>query len=242
MSNEQQTAATSAPASATAAPAPASTAAPAATQAPAASPAPVAAPAAAAPMLMDDPKPVVAADPAASTNANPDDKAAGASEPADKPVGAPEAYADFKTADGEVLKAGVLDDFKALAKAKNLSQDDAQALAEMGAKVAQETRDTYAASITEAQAKWASDSRADKEFGGDKLPQNMAIAKQAMDTFGSPELVELLRSSGLGNHPEFIRLFYRTGLAISQDKLVQGGKAPAEQKSVAQRLYPNMNP
>lgn len=234
MDNATQTAATSAPTS-TAASAPAGTTAPVTTSAPATPPAATTA----APMLMDSSTPPAAA-PAATEVTPP----AEGDKPADgaEVTGAPEAYAEFKTADGEVMNAGVLEDFKAFAKAKNLSQEDAQAFAEMGSKVAQEQRDAYTAQITEAQAKWANDSRADKEFGGDKLGENMAIAKQAMDTFGSPELVDLLRTSGLGNHPEFIRLFYRTGLAISQDKLVRGGNAPSTAQTVAQRLYPGMNP
>ena len=90
---------------------------------------------------------------------------------------------------------------------------------------------------------WAASAKTDKEFGGDKLAENLGIAKQARDQFATPELRKLLETSPLGNNPEVIRLFYRIGKAISSDTYVPGGKA-APSASTAQRLYgaSKMNP
>jgi len=91
---------------------------------------------------------------------------------------------------------------------------------------------------------WVTSSTADKEFGGDKLHENLATAKKARDAFGTPELTTLLNKTGLGNHPEVIRVFYRAGLAISEDRLVVGNKGNQPKQGDARRLYAasNMNP
>ena len=63
-----------------------------------------------------------------------------------------------------------------------------------------------------------------------------------LDAFATPEFRQLLEQTGMGNHPEVIRTFYRAGKAISEDGLVSGSapKAPRDARS----LFPasNMNP
>jgi hypothetical protein len=92
--------------------------------------------------------------------------------------------------------------------------------------------------IQEAQATWMKQARADQEYGGDKLHENLASAKKALDTFGSPEFKSLLKESGLGNHPELIRAFVRVGKAISEDRLISGTVNPTA-KADARIFYPN---
>lgn len=154
-----------------------------------------------------------------------------------KPQGAPEKY-DFKPQEGQSFDDGVIGAFSEVAKELNLPQDAAQKVLDKMGPVLQERQ---MAQVQAASTEWAGSAKADKEFGGDKLPENLALAKQALDTFGTPELRTLLEKSGLGNHPEVIRVFYRTGKAISEDRFV-GGKAQGAPESVAQRMYPNMNP
>lgn len=190
------------------------------------------APAAAAPI---DPTTAPVAAPVASTTTAPAD-------PAATPAAAPE-YTDFAAPEGVKLDDAIVGEFKAFAKEKNISQEDAQKFVDMGAKIAQKTQAAYMEQMEQAQAKWVSDSRADKEFGGDKLNENLAIAKKALDTFGGEELTKLLQESGLGNHPEIIRYNFRVAQAISEDRLVPGGAKPANTPS-AQNFYSKsgMNP
>jgi hypothetical protein len=84
---------------------------------------------------------------------------------------------------------------------------------------------------------WADTVQADKELG---VPENQAIARKTIETFGTPELRNLLNSTGMGNHPEFVKLAYRIGKAISEDGFVRGG-APAGEQTAAKTLFPNMN-
>ena len=88
---------------------------------------------------------------------------------------------------------------------------------------------------------WTDAAKTDKEFGGDKLNENLAVAKKALETFGTPELTKLLNDTGLGNNPEVIRMLFRAGTKISQGSFVQGSQAPQSQNAnAANKLYPDM--
>jgi hypothetical protein len=153
-----------------------------------------------------------------------------------KPEGAPESY-DFAAPEGKEFDPQVIGEFSAVAKELNLTQADAQKMIDRLAP-ALEARNT--ARLEEATAEWAASSSSDKEFGGAALDQNMAIAKKALDTFGTPELRTLLHETGLGNHPEIIRVLYRAGKAISEDTFVGSGNG-AGASNDARSFYPNSN-
>jgi hypothetical protein len=152
--------------------------------------------------------------------------------------GAPEKY-EFSTPEGVELDQSVLGKFSEVAKKHNLTQDVAQdILSEMAPQLAAQQAEQFQAIRTQ----WVDQAKADKEFGGDGLQENLAVAKKAMDAFGSPELRELLNKSGFGDNPEVVRFFYRAGKAISEDKLVVGGRGDQNTSdSPAKRLFPNQN-
>lgn len=50
----------------------------------------------------------------------------------------------------------------------------------------------------------------------------LAIAKKALDTYGTPEIRQLLETTGLGNNPEMIRFFWRVGKTLTEDGTVTG--------------------
>ena len=156
-----------------------------------------------------------------------------------KPEGAPEKY-EFQAGEGRQFDDEVIGAFSEAAKEANLPQDAAQKILDKVAPVLEARRE---AQVAEARAQWAADSKADKEFGGDKLQENLAVAKKARDAFATPALVELLDQSGLGDHPEVIRFFVKAGKAISEDNFVGGGQG-STQPATAQKLYSasNMNP
>lgn len=157
-------------------------------------------------------------------------------------LGAPEAY-DFKPIEGVNLDEGVVGAFTELAKELDLSQSAAEKVLN---KMAPVLAERSMAKLAEAKQAWFQASVQDKEFGGDKLGENLAVAKKALDAFASPELRSLLNESGLGNHPEFVRLMYRAGKAISEDGYVgasPGSSAskgmPRDFNGLAAALYSN---
>lgn len=152
-----------------------------------------------------------------------------------KPEGAPETY-EFKAPEGAAFDDHVIGQFSEVAKELNLSQEAAQKVLD---KIAPALAEKQSRMIESVRTEWAESARADKEFGGQKLSENLAVAQKALNQFGTPELRALLNESGLGNHPEIIRAFYRAGKAISEDGFVPGGRsaAPADP---AKRMFPNM--
>jgi hypothetical protein len=153
------------------------------------------------------------------------------------PQGTPEAY-EFKAPEGRQFDPKVLEGFSEAAKELNLPQEAAQAILDKIAPALAAKQEEALANVRE---QWQNDSKADKEFGGDKLTENLALAKKAIDTFGTPELRTLLDETGLGNHPELIRAFVRAGKAISEDGFVPGRSGNVAQADPAKRMFPNMN-
>jgi hypothetical protein len=155
----------------------------------------------------------------------------------------PEAY-EFKAPEGRAFDTEVIAEYSKVAKELNLSQEAAQRVLDaVGPKLAER----QAAQIEAIRNGWADNSKADKEFGGEKLSENLSVAKKALDAFGTAELRALLNESGLGNHPEIIRFMVRAGKAISEDRFVAGTKGtakPAGPRSfndLADALYSNQS-
>ncbi len=149
--------------------------------------------------------------------------------------GAPEKY-EFKAPEGVDLSQPVVSAFSEVAKELNLSQDAAQKVVDKVAPLmAKQSQEAF----EQVNNAWLEATKSDKEFGGDKLNANLAVAKKALDAFGTPELRELLNKTGLGNNPEVIRAFYRAGKAMSEDSYVPGGKQPtaAAKRDAATALY-----
>ena len=161
----------------------------------------------------------------------------GIESPQAKPTEAPapgaeaEVVYEFKTPEGMEFAQGDLDELKTIAKDLKLPNEQAQRLVDLAAKREQARAEVFATTV----AGWAEQTKNDKELG---KPENLATAKKTIDTFGTPELRDLLNSSGMGNHPEVIRMALKIGKAISEDTFVAGrtGAAPTP-RSHAEVLY-----
>jgi len=168
----------------------------------------------------------------------------GAAKPGDKPADAPaipEKY-EFKLPEDIKLEGAALEELSGLAKELGLTQEQAQKVADLGAKQAQTLASQYVEQHKTTVNEWATQTKTDKEIGGEALEANLGAAKKALDQFGSPELKKLLNESGLGNHPEVVRMFVKAGKAISEDgRLVTGAarQSDRESKPIENRIYPN---
>jgi antitoxin component HigA of HigAB toxin-antitoxin module len=147
----------------------------------------------------------------------------------------PERY-EFSMPEGVELDKTAVDEFQTIAKELKLDQASAQKVADIGAKMAQRQTEAHAKLVES----WVETVKTDKEIGGDAMDQNLAVARKALETFGTPELRDVLNSTGLGNHPEVIRAFYKAGKLISEDKFVAGAPKGAE-TDIAKKLFPSMN-
>lgn len=198
----------------------------------------VSSPAAAAPAAQ--PKAPVGQQDAATQAPQAADAAAAVGDKApDAPKGAPDKY-EFKPVEGRNLDSETMSTFAEVARELDLTQDSAQKILD---RMAPQMAQRQQAQIEAIRKEWVAASQTDAEFGGDKIAENLATARKALDQFGTPELRALLNESGLGNHPEVIRMMYRAGKAISEDTYVgraasTGGKpAPKTFADAAAALY-----
>lgn len=146
----------------------------------------------------------------------------------------PESYEAFTDAQGNPVSNDDFKGFTEAAKSVGLSQENAQ---KMFTAMYGEADNYVRRRTQEFAAQWAEQSKADPEFGGANFNQNMGQIAAAYRQFATPELKQLLDASGLGNHPEVMRLFYRVGKALSQDTGVRAQGAPEQQH----RMFPKSN-
>jgi len=141
------------------------------------------------------------------------------------------ALADYEFALPEGLDPAniKLDDIKAFAKDLGLDpvadKEKAQKILD---RVLQQRTDFETAQQTakdEVLADWAKQAREDAEIGGDKFEPTLAAARSviANDKIVSPGFKEFLETTGLGNHPEMIRVFARLSPLFANDSPVPGG-------------------
>lgn len=144
---------------------------------------------------------------------------------------------DFTMPEGIELDTELAGELKTFAKEHGLNQDQAQKIADMGAQMLQKQQDAF----NGLRKDWEAQSRQDQEFGGDKFEQNLATMNKVLGHFATPEFVQFLEESGLGQHPEMLRVWHRVAQAVDEDKLVTGAPgANSGEKTLEQRLYPNM--
>jgi hypothetical protein len=156
-----------------------------------------------------------------------------------EPVGAPKTY-EFVAQEGQAFDGAIIEAYSTVAKDLGLPQDKAQKMLDtMGPAIAARQAEQVAA----ASAQWLEQSRADPEFGGDKLAENLAFVAKAREDLATPGLRALMDQTGIGNHPDMIRLFFRYGKAISEDTF-QPGRSPSGQSNDPRSLYSKsgMNP
>ncbi len=149
--------------------------------------------------------------------------------------GSIDAYADFVMPEGMVVNESLLNEAVPLFKELKLSQEQAQKLVDFQAKQQAQQLDTF----NQQKETWATQAKTDKEYGGDKFDENVALARSAVSKFGTPELRQMLDDYGVGNHPEVIRFMVRVGQLTRED--VPGSKTatPAKSADHVSLLYPN---
>lgn len=147
---------------------------------------------------------------------------------------AAEVVYEFTAPEGVELDKASTEEFVAIAKELKLPKEQAQKVVDLAVKREQARAEAFANQVSE----WEASVKADKELGGDKLPETLATCRKAID-LGPPELRDLLSSTKMGSHPAVVKWAYAVGKALSEDKFVTGGNGAKVNKDAAQVLYPN---
>ena len=131
-----------------------------------------------------------------------------------KSLGTPENADDYKLAAPEGFdgySAELSDWFRNAAHEMKLPATIAEGLHDRFVENAMEAVKDQTMFAEQQQEKWATELK--KEFGA-AFDERAAAARSAIREFGSPELRELMDSSGLGSHPEVVKAFVKIGMAL----------------------------
>lgn len=150
----------------------------------------------------------------------------------------PEKY-ELKLPEKSPLSQADIDKVSAIAKEKGLSNDVAQTLLEQRSQAVAEFAAGQLTQLETKKTEWLETAKTDKEYGGEAFNKNAEIASRVIARFGSEALKKDLNESGLGNHPELVRMMVKIGKEFSEDQLVLPGASTTskEKKSIADRLY-----
>lgn len=127
-------------------------------------------------------------------------------------------------------------------KELGITQGAAQKLAEMFTTYRQADAQAVTDAWKNQQKTWVDSARADPEYATDGWDSAVKIADRALKKYGTPELAKALRETGMGNHPELIRAFYRMGKDVSDDTTGDTGDKRGSELPAEERLYGKTTP
>jgi len=83
--------------------------------------------------------------------------------------------------------------------------------------------------------------KADKEIGGENYDQTVSDAKLALDTLGNEALGIVLEITGVGDNPDFLRMFAKVGRVMRNDGIDFGSAVSASSKAPGEVMYKDMS-
>lgn len=141
-----------------------------------------------------------------------------------------------------------------LLKEAGLSNEAANKLLPLVPKVQEQLIKQQNDGFAKIRSDWLAEAKADPEMGGAKFDETVALAAKALDHFGARSekndkgeetngFRKLLNESGLGNHPDMIRMFRSIGAAISEDgDFVRNTTEARDTRSREEKNYPDDTP
>lgn len=205
------------------------------------------------PASAPEPAPAAAAEPAPADpqghasllTDEPSDPAAAPEKPdsQDAAPQAPEAYKFENLPEGYTLDEAAAAEWSTTFKDLGLSQEQVDKLVAADAKRSSAQSEAMQQQIADAHrqqvGEWIAQVKADPEIGGAKFAENVEIARNAIKAYGSPELSQLLKDTGLGSHPALLKAFHKAGLELGEGKLHRTTTDVPAERSLAERMYPN---
>jgi hypothetical protein len=146
-------------------------------------------------------------------------------------------YSDFDFPEGMEINQELLNDVTPIMQEAGLTQEQAQKMVSAYASHVEGQNQGQIEAHNAQVKQWGEELKADKEIGGDNYEENMAVARQAVEKFGSEEFVKFLDQTGLGNHPEMGRLLVKVGKLTQEDSPGNSGAGAGEEQDIAKRWY-----
>ena len=159
----------------------------------------------------------------------------------------PEKYT-YEPPKGVELDTEAVTSFQEVAKAAGLSNEQFGKVIEFGLKRQQSLSEAKAKSDAETLAKDEADALAtlqkDPELGGANYEETKRLAAEGFQKFATPEDMEFINATRLGNRVPMIRLFRKIALAFKEDSVsgkgTNAGAGPLSDQEIAREMYPTM--
>ncbi len=136
----------------------------------------------------------------------------------------PEKY-EFKVPEGMTLDTALVDKLTPVLKELGISQSAAQKLMDAYAPHIAEQFKAQQKSLDDGWNKIKSDWKNETtKLLGAEPAKELAHAAKFINKFGTPELRQMLNDTGVGNHPEMVKIMIAAGKAISEDAMPSGKK------------------
>lgn len=156
-----------------------------------------------------------------------------------KELAPPEKY-ELALPEKSLLDGKRKDEIEAFAKAQGLSAKAAQALLQREHETQQQAATLQAQAVETHSKAWLDELKNDKDFGGAKFNETVALSALAVARHGSPELIKFLEETKLGSHPGLVKMLAKVMSLTQDDKAGGGGNAgakPPAPMTAAQKLY-----
>lgn len=151
------------------------------------------------------------------------------------------AEVELKLPENSLLDANAVERISAYAKQKGLDNTQAQMLLERESEAVSTFRAEQEAALKAKATEWKEELKRDKEFGGEAFTKNAELAMRALKQYADPEFVEVLESTGLGNHPALVKMLCRIGKARGEDSFVNPSAHGTQKKDLADVFYGSNN-
>jgi hypothetical protein len=154
-------------------------------------------------------------------------------------------YKDFTLPKDVKLDEAVLAEFKTVAKQAGLTQEAAQSLMNLHAKVVQATETAAATEFANTNKTWMDTVKADPEIGGAKFDAMRVTVGKGLDAIfpndpgGARAFREALDFTGAGNNPAVVRGIFRLAKAIVEAGHVSGAPPTGQKPTLAQAMWPS---
>lgn len=116
----------------------------------------------------------------------------------------------------------------------------AQALVDLQATVAQQASEAGSQAWTDMQDQWVNEVRNDPDVGGQRFDANIANIGKLIDEFGSDELRAVMDITGAGNNVHVVKFLANVASRLTEGSQISGGNPTMTEASVADLMYPSM--
>jgi hypothetical protein len=111
--------------------------------------------------------------------------------------------------------------YKKISLKAGLTKDQAKVIADSFVEIQRAEQERMTSDLNQNLTNWHNELKA--EFG-DAYEKRLDIAKRGLNTFGDDGLKELLKETGLHQHPAMVKLFAKVGKELLEDSFIEADK------------------